>query len=42
LETNYGNVVINPGAKLTIQNGNGGVTIKNGFECKSGAEFVVE
>ena len=38
----YGNVVVKSGAKLTILNGTGGVTIKNGFECENGAELVIE
>lgn len=42
LEKPYGNVVIETGAKLSIQNGTYGVTIKNGFECKLGAELIIE
>lgn len=38
----YGNVVINPGVKVSIKNGTGGVTLKNGFECKNGAEVVIQ
>ena len=37
----YGNVYIESGAKLFIQNGASGVTIKNGFECKLGGELIV-
>ncbi len=37
-----GNVTVKSGTKLTIQNGSGGVTIKNGFECENGAELIVE
>ena len=39
--TNYGNVSIMPGAKVQVLKGNG-VTIKNGFECKLGAEFIIK
>lgn len=38
----YGNVVLESGAKLSIQNGYSGVLIKNGFECKLGAELSIE
>ena len=38
----YGNVVIEPNAKVIIYNGNGGVYIKNGFECKQGAELEIK
>lgn len=38
----YGNVVINSGGKLSIQNNSNGVTIVNGFECKSGGELDIE
>lgn len=41
-EKPYGNVVIESGAKLSIQNGASGVTIKNGFECKLGGELTIE
>lgn len=37
----YGNVVIEPDAKVTIFSNNG-VVIKNGFECKLGAEFEIK
>ena len=37
-----GNVTLKPGAKLSIQNGTGGVTFKNGFECEKGAELIVQ
>jgi len=40
-EETYGNVVINPGAKLLIKN-RSQVNIKNGFECKIGGELLVE
>ena len=36
-----GNVVLEPGAKVMVNRGNG-VIIKNGFECKLGAEFTIE
>lgn len=37
-----GNVTVKSGTKLTIQNGSGGVTIKNGFECENGSELIIE
>ena len=37
----YGNVVIQPQAKVLINKGNG-VCIKDGFECKLGAELTIE
>ena len=37
----YGNVTISSGAKVFVSKGQG-VTIKNGFECQSGAEFIVQ
>ena len=37
----YGNVSIEQGATLIVGK-TSGVTIKNGFECKNGAEFVVQ
>ena len=40
-EKPYGNVIVESGKKLFIQNGNNGVSIKNGFECKHGAEFII-
>ena len=40
-EKPYGNVIVESGKKLVIQNGNNGVTIKNGFECKQGAELII-
>lgn len=36
-----GNVTIEPGTKVMLNKGNG-VLIKNGFECKLGAEFTIE
>jgi len=41
-QKSFGDVIINNGAKLTIYNGTGGVTIPNGFECKSGGELSIE
>ena len=38
----YGNVVVKPNSKLTIQKGSQGVLIKNGFECEMGAEMIIE
>ena len=38
----YGNVLIKSGSKLTIKNGNGSVSIKNGFGCEKGAELNIE
>jgi len=38
----YGNVVVEPDSKVTIYNGNGGVLIKNGFECKQGASLEIK
>ena len=37
-----GNVTVESGNKLTIKNGYAGVEIPSGFECKAGAEFVIE
>ena len=37
----YGNVIVDAGAKIIINKGSG-VIIKNGFECKQGAEFIVK
>ena len=37
-----GNVKLKSGSKLSIQNGSGGVTIKNGFECEKGAELTIQ
>lgn len=37
----YGNVTISSGAKVFVSKGQG-VTIKNGFECQYGAEFIVQ
>lgn len=37
----YGNVILQSGAKVKINKGSG-VTIKNGFECKQGAEFIIK
>ena len=37
----FGNVTIEPDATVIIKKGSG-VTIKNGFECKSGAEFIIK
>lgn len=39
--SSYGNVVIESNAKVNIGKG-AGVTIKNGFECKSGGELVIK
>ena len=41
-EKPYGNVVLKSGAKLSIQKGVSGVTIKNGFECELGGELIIE
>lgn len=38
----FGNVIIEPNAKVKVFKQNNEVIIKNGFECKQGAEFVVE
>ena len=38
----FGNVTVKSGSKLSIQNGTGGVTFKNGFECENGAEMTIE
>lgn len=38
----FGNVFVRSGAKLSIHKGNGSVTIKNGFECENGAEFIIK
>jgi hypothetical protein len=38
----YGNVVVEPNSKVTIYNGNGGILIKNGFECKQGASLEIK
>ena len=38
----HGNVSIEPNNKMTIHNGNGSVIIKNGFECKLGAELEIK
>lgn len=40
-EEAYGNVTIETGTTLIIEKGLG-VTIKNGFECKQGAEFIIQ
>ena len=37
----YGNVVIEPNAKLVIRKG-AGVTIENGFECQNGGELIIK
>lgn len=37
----YGNVTIEPGAKLMINKG-AGMIIKNGFECKQGGELLIK
>lgn len=37
----YGDVTIEPDAKVHIKTGNG-ITIKNGFNCKIGAELTIE
>lgn len=41
-EIDNGNVLVKSGSKLRINNGAGGVVIKNGFECEIGAELVIE
>ena len=41
-EVPYGNVTVESGNKLTIKNGYAGVEIPSGFECKAGAELVIE
>lgn len=41
-DNEYGNVTVKKGSKLSIQNGPGGVTITNGFECENGAELTIE
>ena len=38
----FGNVIIEPNARVTIYKGSGGITIKNGFECKKGAKLEIK